>query len=249
MSGNQTYKRFPAKRLWIKHILEGNYSEEEKAVYTIFGKVKRVRIVATIIEKRELISNQSSEDEATIRDEMDSNLRIEFDLDDGTGNIRATLWGVDPEEYHEYSKGDIVDITGLIRKWNQFFNLSPEFMKKVEEPNFILLRNADIIKRIKGGEIEDIPEAIESEFGASDMTDEIDIDDLFEDDDFLEEEDVKEVIYVLIKEGTEESSGLGIEDLISKVDLSEQELKAKLRDLEMESRIYQSEQGIYQAYQ
>lgn len=246
MSGNQTYKRFPAKRLWIKHILEGNYSEEEKAVYTIFGKVKRVRIVATIIEKRELISNQASEEEAT---EMDSNLRIEFDLDDGTGNIRATLWGADPEEYNKYSKGDIVDITGLIRKWNQFFNLSPEFMKKVEEPNFILLRNAEIIKRIKGGEIEDIPESIESEFGASDMNDEIDIDDLFEDDDFLEEEDVKEVIYILIKEGTEEGSGLGIEDLISKVDLSEQELKAKLRDLEMESRIYQSEQGIYQAYQ
>ena len=57
MSETQRFERFPAIRLWIKNILQGSYSNEDNSFFTIFGKTKRVRIVATIIEKREIINS------------------------------------------------------------------------------------------------------------------------------------------------------------------------------------------------
>ena len=107
MNEVQSFKRFPAIRCWIKHILEGSYSSEENSMFTIFGKTKRVRIIATIIDKREIITTQQNGEEMRFEDEDHSNLRIEFDLDDTTGLIRAILWRVNPEKYYDYMKGDI----------------------------------------------------------------------------------------------------------------------------------------------
>ena len=53
MSERTSYKRNPAIHCWIKHIEEGKYDENENVFLTIFGKVKRVRLIATIIEKNE----------------------------------------------------------------------------------------------------------------------------------------------------------------------------------------------------
>ena len=53
MSERTSYRRNPAIHCWIKHIEEGNYDENENLFQTIFGEVKRIRFVATIIEKNE----------------------------------------------------------------------------------------------------------------------------------------------------------------------------------------------------
>ena len=118
--------------------MEGKYSIEDKSLYTIFGKLKRVRIVATIIDKREIITTQSTDSDFVLEDDNGSNLRIEFDLDDGTGLIRAILWKANPDQYKDFIKGDIVDVVGLIRSWNENIQVSPEIINKIKEPNFIL---------------------------------------------------------------------------------------------------------------
>ena len=51
MTEKQIFKRYPAIRCWIKHILEGFYDENERILYSIFGKLKRIRMVTTIINK------------------------------------------------------------------------------------------------------------------------------------------------------------------------------------------------------
>lgn len=238
MSETQDYKRFPAVQCWIKHILEGKFSESEKILYTIFGKVKRVRIVATIIEKRELINNQLDDDD-------DSNIRIEFDLDDGTGIIRAVIWGANPDHYSKYVKGDIVNFVGLIRQWKDFISLSPEIIKKIEDPNYILLKNAEIIKKIKLGEVQEIPEGI---IDSDDMSSEIDINELFEEDNSFDPDDPKEIIYLIVEKHSADGNGISFNKLKEKVNLSDDKIRNYIRDLEMESRIYQSEKNIYQTY-
>ena len=248
MSESQRFERFPAKRLWIKHILQGSYSNEDNSFFTIFGKTKRVRIVATIIEKREILNPQTTSNEMAIDEDEASNTRLEFDLDDGTGLIRAILWRVNPDLYNDFKKGNIVDVIGLLRRWKEYTSLSPEIIRKINEPNFILLRNAEIMKKIKSGEIYQIPTPSKEGSEKGEFSNEIDIDDLFEGDQSYENDDIKEKVYVLIENQSKDGEGINFKKLLKMLDIPEEDLRNYLKDLEMESKIYQSEENIYQSF-
>ncbi|MHA1291620.1 MAG: hypothetical protein ACTSQJ_03005 [Promethearchaeota archaeon] len=247
MNEIQNFKRFPAIRCWIKHLLNGTFSNKSKSLYTIFGAVKRVRIVSTIVDKREIIIN-SIENEDILLNEENNNIRLEFDLDDGTGLIRAILWRVDPEKYSEFNKGDIVDVVGLIRQWKDYTSISPEIIKKIYDPNFILLRNAEIIKKIKSGDIQEIPDQSEEFLNINGTSGDINIEDLFEEEENGEENRIKEKIYSLIEQHTSEGNGISFEEIIKAINISTETLKNYIKDLEMESRIYPSEKDVYQSY-
>jgi len=245
MSDGKSYKRSPAIRCWIHHILEGKYSEEIRSLYTIFGEIKRIRIVATIIRKREIMMNQVAGEDGFIDDEDNSNMRVEFDLDDSTGIIRAIIWRVNPETYMEYKEGDIVDIVGLIRYWNGYTSITPELMNKIKDPNFILLRNAEIIKKIKKGDLKEIPENILQDDLIDEIPDEIDLNDLYEDGEEPKQKNIKDQIFSLIDQ---HQQGISFKDLKQKLKLSDEILNDYIRDLEMESKIYQSEENIFQTF-
>jgi len=240
-----TLKRYPATRCWIKNILNGKYNSEDKSYNTIFGKTKRIRIVATIIDKREVISTQTSNDEPGSEELNASEARLEFYLDDGSGYIGAILFKVDPERYKDFVKGDIIDVVSRVGSWNDAPQLYPEIMKKITNPNFILLRDAEIIKKIKSGEIQAIllPESKTTDNG--EVSSEIDIEDLFEGNMPSETDKIKEKILSTIQS---HSNGIGFDKLEEILNISENDLKDYIRDLEMESKIYQPEKGIYQSF-
>jgi len=244
MTEFQVGRTAPACQCWIKHILEGRYSSDDKILLTIFGKFKKVRIGATIIDKREILTSKQDDDLE------EDKIRIEFYLDDGTGKIRSTLWGVNPDDYEEFKKGGIVDIIGGINEWNNLKSISPIYIiKKIEDPNVILLRNAEIIKRIKSGEIQKIPKISEESLELDDFSSEIDGEDPFEDaDEDFESADIKDKIYTFIESYSTEGNGISFKKILEKMEISEEELKNCLRDLEMESKIYQSEENIYQSF-
>ncbi len=248
MNEIQSFKRFPAVCCWIKHILEGRYVSNDNSYLTIFGKTKRVRVVATIIEKRELISTQDADGTISSEEEGDVKLNLEIRLDDGTGLIRAILFQVSPDQYSDFIKGDIVDIIGRIGEWNGFPQIYPEILKKVKEPDLILLRNAEIIKEIKFGEVQQIPAITKEDYEIDLSSDEIDINELFEGEKTSESDEFKEKIYTIIKKYTKEGRGISFEELKNSIELSEEDFKNYITDLEMESKIYQSEEGIYQSY-
>jgi hypothetical protein len=240
--------RYPAVTCWIKHILEGTYSENDRILFTKFGKIKRVRIIATIIDKRQILSNQGINDDL-LEDDGAGWSRLEFDLDDGTGLIRATTFNLKPENYTEIVKGDIVDIVGLIRYWNGFISITPEIIRKVDNPNMILLRTAQIIKELKSGNLEAIPEQEQIDSDNEDFSNELDIDEIFETDKDYELDELKEKIFTIIQNSTSDGNGISFNEIKSKVGISEEPLRNYLTDLEMESKIYQSEDQVYQTYQ
>ncbi|KKL95200.1 hypothetical protein LCGC14_1857020, partial [marine sediment metagenome] len=134
MNEQMRFKRNPAIRCWIKHIKESLYNENERSFYSIFGKVKRIRVIATIIEKsEELMEN----DEFGFDNDKEDNIRLLYDLDDGSGLIRAFIDNKELENFKDYDKGDIVDIVGLISKRSDLIVLRTEIIKKVVEPNYI----------------------------------------------------------------------------------------------------------------
>ena len=89
----------------LNQIIDGKYNVEEKALYTIFGDVKRIRFVATIVDKREILTTPIDSNEDFLEGDDSSNIRIEFDFDDGTGKLRAILWGVNPEKIRREGRG------------------------------------------------------------------------------------------------------------------------------------------------
>ena len=44
--------KFPAIKCLIKHVLEGQFSEDDVILYTIFGRLRNVHIIGTIIEPK-----------------------------------------------------------------------------------------------------------------------------------------------------------------------------------------------------
>jgi len=235
MSERTGYRRFPAINCWIKHIEEGNYDENENVFDTIFGKVKRVRLVATVMEKNEKII-ESNDFDNELEDDSKANVRMLFSLDDSTGLIRAIKDDVDPERYADFNVGDNVDVVGRVNKRGGYLSLWIEIIRKVEEPNFILLRNAEVIKRIKLGDVHKVPalsdikDSSEDEFNSGDG------------------DDLKEKVYSLIKSHSERGKGIIFEKLKKEIKLPDIELRSYINDLILESKIYESDKDIFESY-
>ncbi|MFX0000855.1 MAG: OB-fold nucleic acid binding domain-containing protein [Candidatus Hodarchaeota archaeon] len=243
-----SFKRNPAVQCWIRHLLEGQYDETQKFFYTIFGNVKRIRIIATIIDKKEILIDMD-ETEIGLEEMGDSNIRLDFDLDDGTGMIRATIRNINPDKFKALNRGDIVEVTGRVSKFKDFVSLWIEFVRKVDEPNLVLLRNAEIINRIKHGDIQEIPEFINSINDIEEFSDEIDVTSLFEsEDDSFKLDEIKEKIYSIVEEYSSKGNGINFEKLKQVVKIPENDLRTYINDLILESRIYESDNDIFEAF-
>ena len=242
MSGTQSYEYFPAIRCWVKHLLEGKYNAEEKSLFTIFGALRKIRLVATITNREDFVSNTST-------GELSTNLR--FELDDGTGLISAVKWDVDLDKYNDLNQGDIVDILGRVGFYGDTVQISNiKLIKKVKDPNYILLRDAEIIKKIKSGDIHEIPidSETDEEFSFDNISDEIRIDKIFGEDQPSEVDKLKEKIFSIIYEYSQDGNGISLKELQLKLQIPENKLRTYINDLAMESRIYPTEENIYQSY-
>lgn len=225
MEDIMSYKRNPAIQCWIKHIIKGHYDESEKFFYTIFGHVKRIRIIGTIINKREQIIEATDVDMG-LEENLNSNIRLDFDLDDSTGMIRAIIRNVNPEKFNAFNKGDIVEVMGRISKYGEYISLWIEIMRKVDEPNLVLLRNAEIINKIKHGEIQEIPEIPNVGINKEDFSEEIDVKTLFEKDGKVSENDeIKEKVYLVVEEYSARGNGINFETLKQEIGIPESKLR------------------------
>ena len=255
MSETRTYEFSPAIRCWVKHLVEGRYNAKEKSLFTIFGALKRIRLVATITNKEEFVSKRTS-DINSPTEEISTNLR--FELDDGTGTISAVSWDVDSDKYRDINIGDLIDILGRVGYYNEKTQISNiTFIKKITNPNYVLLREAEVIKKIKSGEIHEIPKVEEGDSDIDEdsffdnLSDDIDIDKLFgesEPSKTSKVDTIKEEIFSTIYEYSQDGNGISLGELQTRLKIPENKLRTYINDLVMESRIYPTEENIYQSY-
>lgn len=59
-------------------------------------------------------------------------------IDDGSGQIRAKVFGEEIEKFIPLQQGDTVMIIGLVKYWNNEFYLTPEIIKKKDPLNLVL---------------------------------------------------------------------------------------------------------------
>jgi RPA family protein len=139
------FKRSPMKRLFVEDILAGEWQETEKAALTRYGSIKRCRIVGTVVNQRDVIKEDT--EGSFITERPGSNRRLVYQIDDGTGNIWATQWGVAIEDPHDIKTGMMVDCVGTIRFYRKYPGITVEYIRKINDPNIELYHMAEVIKK------------------------------------------------------------------------------------------------------
>ncbi|MHA1584669.1 MAG: OB-fold nucleic acid binding domain-containing protein [Promethearchaeota archaeon] len=147
-SANSTrMHRLPACRVFIEDLQEGVWNEDEKIFSTRYGTLKRVRICGTILRKN--AEEKEPSEESIISEQSNSDTRISFLIDDGTGRLWATLWGASPEDYDLLEKGSLVDLVGFAREYREKPSISLEFIRPLENPNYEVYHSLDILRKRK----------------------------------------------------------------------------------------------------
>ena len=131
-------KREIAYKLRIGDLLRGNQIFEEtesinkRLLHVEFGnkKIVRVNVIANVVDKYQ---NEGESRFANIT------------LDDGSGQIRARVFGEDISKFNELSQGDTIVIIGLLRSFNQELYILPEVLRK-QDPRYLLIRKLEIEK-------------------------------------------------------------------------------------------------------
>jgi RPA family protein len=116
-----------AIKVRIKDLIEGTF--DGTCVHTPAGEVSEARILGTLI------------DIFTTDDDSYMSLTV----DDGTETIRIKAWRQDIQKLKEFSKGDLIDVVGRIREYNEEIYLTPEVISKVS-PNRWILRELELMK-------------------------------------------------------------------------------------------------------
>lgn len=93
-------------------------------------KIQRVNLIANVIEKYE------SEGESRF---------ASITIDDGSGQIKARLFGEDIKKFQDLTQGDTIVMIGVLKSFNQEFYVLPEIIRKMD-PKYLLVRKLEIEK-------------------------------------------------------------------------------------------------------
>ena len=131
-------KRETAYKLRIGDILKANQIFEEseslnkRLQFVELGdkRILRINIIANVIDK---FKSEGERKFASIT------------LDDGSGQIRARLFGEEITKFKDATQGDTLILIGLLRSYNQELYILPELIKKAD-PKYLLIRKLEIEK-------------------------------------------------------------------------------------------------------
>ena len=93
-------------------------------------KIIRINLIANSVDKYE---SQGESRFASIT------------LDDGSGQIKARVFGDELEKFKEIIPGDTILILGLLRSFNQELYILPEIVRK-QDPKYLLVRKLELDK-------------------------------------------------------------------------------------------------------
>lgn len=92
-------------------------------------QVTRVRVMGTVVDK----FIREDQGYATLR------------IDDGSETISLRAWQETAKELDKFNLGEIIDVVGRVREFNGEIYLVPELLIRVEDPNWELVRELEII--------------------------------------------------------------------------------------------------------
>ncbi|MCD6546968.1 MAG: hypothetical protein J7K22_00220 [Nanoarchaeota archaeon] len=125
-------KRWTAYKMSIANIVNGDFTEDGFVNYKGL-QVHRVRIMGTVVSK-------------FVADDRKYGF---FVIDDGTETIRIRAFEDSLDLINKVEIGDIVDVFGRLRKYEDEIYVIPEIVVKINDPNWEILRKLELIKQDK----------------------------------------------------------------------------------------------------
>ena len=236
-----------AYKVKIEDLVHGQYVRgaegEPSHLLTPWGQWPlRARVMATVVEKN-------------IReDQTYGSLR----LDDGTETIRVKVWKQDVPVIADVNVGDLVDVIGRVREYEGEIYLVPEVIVRVEDPNWELVRELEILKTrrqlVAEGKRPKLKPKVEPETGKLEI--EVpeaprETEPIIEAIEELEEEplpkvpdEVKKKV-LLAFEKLDKGEGAGPTDLAAELDMSVAGIDDALRVLIAEGEIFEPKPGRF----
>ncbi|MCK5344295.1 MAG: hypothetical protein KAR20_12865, partial [Candidatus Heimdallarchaeota archaeon] len=251
-------------RTFISDLIDGQWIEQEKQLSTRYGKLKRVRLSGTVVTKKEI--SQENED-SVLEETQHSNSRITYQIDDGTGRIRGTLWGTNPEDYQNIQVSSLVEVIGTLRTYQTRVNLTIEIIRTVDNPNLEIYHIAEVLRKRKLGPTFEIvatsPEVFDN-FEDTFETDEEFTEDLTSSNQSVvksssvgdstkdqpqvfQDLDRNEQIVQFITD-QDDGDGVSIQTIMGKFSIENEELKEILEQLCQDVKIYRPQPKFYSAY-
>jgi len=146
-------ERQVARKIDIKTINRGNFvqierkSEEDRYLPNYIEvngmKISRVRVLATVIDK--FVSEDGNYATLTLDDTTDT-IRCKIFMNSNFSDNISRQNLIDLEAINNIEKGDLIDVIGKIREYNEERYIQPEIIVKIEDPNFEVLRKLEIEK-------------------------------------------------------------------------------------------------------
>jgi len=125
-------QRQVARKVWIQDLYSGQYIKQEgwNPNYVLIGEteISRVNILSTVVGK--FISEDENYGTLT--------------LDDGTETIRVKAFGPDVNKIKKVKIGDIVRFIGKVKKYENELYLSPEVIRKITDPNWVIVQRMEL---------------------------------------------------------------------------------------------------------
>ncbi len=237
-------KRLTAIKTEIKDIVDGRYVKaegfESNYVITPNGlKISRARILGTVMTK-------------FITEDGNYGFIV---LDDETDTLRVKAFK-NTKIFDNIEVGDLVDVIGKIREYDEEIYLSPEIVRKIENPNFLILRKAELLNQKK--EFEEIKKKVKGFMKSTTDLDEIRklaeaegidpgiVEAIAESEEKEpEKEDKKSLKDSILKiiDNLDEGTGAEYTAIITESKLSEVEVEEVINDLLSEGTCYEPRPG------
>ena len=227
--------RQTAYKVWIQSIVNGKLcvtSDEFSPNYVIIGdqKVSRVNLIADVVE---LFVNA---------DESFASVTI----DDGSAEVQVRAFQEDVNLFAEINPGDLVLVIGKVREYQEELYVLPEIVKKISDPNWMVARKLELMKRY-GKPVFELPVYAEENHEEKMQENEILIEERGEEDQQNKRDNggnKKQEVLGIIKRAGE---GVNTAMIAVVSSLSEDEVEQVLLQLVKEGEIYQHKPNSYKA--
>ncbi|MEM2907806.1 MAG: OB-fold nucleic acid binding domain-containing protein [Candidatus Hadarchaeales archaeon] len=237
--------RSTAYKVKIWELVNGKYvrqaeGAEPSYLLTPWGqRILRARVMATIIDR--YVSNDQT--------------YAALWLDDGSETIRLKAWREDVKTVADLKIGELVDVIGRVREYEGEIYLVPETILRVEDPNWELVRELEILRARKQALTEGkLPqptpkprlEARKLEIEIPPPTPELAVEDLGEAEEPLPEvsEEVKKKT-LLAFDRLDKGSGVTPIELAAELDMRQDEVEDVLRVLIADGEVYEPKVGKF----
>jgi hypothetical protein len=230
-----------AYKLKIEDLIRGEYKRSADGVEPSYlltpweDRLTRARVMGTIVDK-------------FIREDRTyGTLR----LDDGSGTIRIRAWGDDTSRLDRFNIGDVVDVIGRVREFEGEVYLTPELVFPVEDLNWELVRELEIIKSRKRALARGVKPKLPIKLEPLTLSVEIPTPakaDFEEPEPPLPEvpDDLKDRVLLTVKEGGGEE-GISVHEITEKTKMPTPEVENALRVLLVEGKIFEPSAGKFKS--